>query len=101
MKEQYNFGIRGIWHMPASETTKAKDMPCVVLEQTPEGVLYIFTDKPMRPGFNNLTGRTASIMPSDFTPTGEEKHTPECWSNMQDEFDECGRRECMCMCHEF
>ena len=67
--KKYVFGTRGIWRMPANEERgyKEKEMPCTVLEQTPDGILYIFTDKPMRPGFKNLTGRTASILPSDFT----------------------------------
>ena len=68
MKKKFKFGDRGIWHMPASETTKADDIPSVVLEQTKEGILYIFTDRPIQRGYNNLTWRTATIFPSDFTP---------------------------------
>lgn len=68
-KTFYNFGDRGIWHCPASEQRKAQDIPAVVLEQTKEGCLYIFTDRPIIRGYNNLTYRTATITPSDFTPS--------------------------------
>ena len=62
--KKFVFGQKGIWHRSASEHRKAKDIPCVVLEDL--GVLYIFTfDKKEK----NLTGRTATIFHSDFTPT--------------------------------
>ena len=65
---KYKFGDRGIWHRPKSERKKAKDIPVVVLEQVKvgdAGLLYIFTyEKPMP---RNLTYRTATIFPSDFT----------------------------------
>lgn len=62
--KKYKFGDKGIWHRPASETTKAKKIPAVVLEQTKEGLLYIFAygDKTAR----NLSAKTATIFPSDF-----------------------------------
>jgi len=63
----YPFGTKGIWHKPESEDSKARDIPAVVLEQTPEGVLYIFTTEPIVKGSKNLTYRTATIFPSDFT----------------------------------
>lgn len=63
---KYFFGQKGIWRKPASEQSKAKRMKARVLEQTPEGLLYIFTDEPMVKGANNLTYRTATIFPSDF-----------------------------------
>jgi len=70
MKEKtFKFGDRGIWHCPASDDRKKQDIPAVVLEQTKEGVLYIFTDFPIRKKYNNLTYRTATIFPSDFTLT--------------------------------
>lgn len=64
---KYFFGQKGIWHKPASENTKAKDIPAVILEETKEGVIYIFTFEPILKGANNLTYRTATIFPSDFT----------------------------------
>ena len=61
--QKLNFGQKGIWHKPASEEKKAKNIKAVVLEQTPEGLLYIFTyDRSEK----TLTGRTATIFPSDF-----------------------------------
>ena len=66
--KKYKFGDEGIWHMPASEEHKKKDLKCKVLEQLPGGLLYIFTDVPMIKGAKNLTYRTATIFPSDFTP---------------------------------
>lgn len=63
---KYNFGDKGVWRCPASENHKAQRIPAVVLEHTKEGALYIFTFKPIRKGWNNLTGRTATILPSDF-----------------------------------
>lgn len=68
MKKELKFGVKGTWHKPASERTKAIDIPAVVLEQTPEGVIYIFTFKSITRGWKNLSGRTATIFPSDFTP---------------------------------
>lgn len=70
VKRKFAFGTRGIWHSPASEENniKAQDIPVVVLEETKEGVLYIFTMRSIRRGWNNLTYRTATIFPSDFTP---------------------------------
>ena len=58
------FGTPGIWHKPASERTKAKDVPAVILEQVKGGLLYIFT---LDRKASNLTYRTATIFPSDFT----------------------------------
>lgn len=63
--EKLTFGTYGTWHKPALERTKKKDVPAVVLEQTKEGVIYIFT---FEKGQRNLTYRTATIFPSDFTP---------------------------------
>lgn len=63
--KKLSFGTYGIWHKPASETTKKKDVRAVVLEQLePAGLLYIFT---FEKGMKNLTYRTATIFPSDFT----------------------------------
>ena len=62
------FGTRGIWHKPASERTKKQDVPAIVLEQLPEGGIYIFTLKPHLRGYKNIHGRIATIFPSDFTP---------------------------------
>ncbi len=55
--------------MPGSDeqNIKPSDMPCVVLEQIRNGVLYIFTDRPIRKGYDSLSWRTATIFPSDFT----------------------------------
>lgn len=61
--KKYFFGDKGTWLKPASERTKAKKVRAVVLEQTKEGVLYIFT---YEKGQRNLTYRTATIFPSDF-----------------------------------
>lgn len=66
-KNKFKFGDRGIWHVPASEQYEAKDVEAVVLEQTKEGLLYVFASKPIRKGWENLTYRTATIFPSDFT----------------------------------
>lgn len=65
-KQKYIFGMMGIWHMPASENTKARDIKAVVLEQVKGGLLYIFTLEPTVKGAKNLTYRTATIFPSDF-----------------------------------
>lgn len=65
---RFKFGDRGIWKKPANDDQAAMDMPCRVLEQTKEGLLYIFTDKPMIRGHSNLTMRTATIFFSDFIP---------------------------------
>lgn len=67
-KEVLKFGDRGTWHCPASEEFKATNIKAVVLEQTKGGLLYIFTMRPIRKGWNNLSLRTATIFPSDFTP---------------------------------
>lgn len=66
MKNKFVFGQKGIWHRPAWDRGKAKDIPCVVLEHCKEGVLYIFT---LEKKAVNLTLRTATIFPSDFTAT--------------------------------
>jgi hypothetical protein len=71
-KNKFKFGDRGIWHCPASEDHKAQDLEAVVLEQTKEGLLYLFTKKTIRRGWNNLSYRTATIFPSDFTPHDKE-----------------------------
>ena len=63
---KYKFGDKGIWKCPASEDHKAQRIPAVVLEQLKTGVLYIFTARPIRRGWENLSGRTATIFPSDF-----------------------------------
>lgn len=68
LPRKFRFGDRGIWKKPASDDHKAADMPCRVLEHTKEGVLYIFTDKPIIRGYRNLAYRTATIFPSDFIP---------------------------------
>ena len=63
----YVFGQKGVWHKPASERTKKKDVPAVILEEVIVGtakLLYIFTYEKRQP---NLTGRVATIFPSDFT----------------------------------
>lgn len=65
-KSKFGFGTKGIWHKPASDHGKAAEIPCVVLEDT-NGVLYIFTDKPIKKGYNNLSYRTATIFSCDFT----------------------------------
>lgn len=71
MKKEYYFGQKGFWNRPAWERGKAKKIPCVVLEQTSGGVLYIFTfDKKAK----NLSMRTATIFPSDFIPNKEQKY---------------------------
>lgn len=64
--KRYVFGQKGIWHCPASDDHKARDIKARVLEQTPEGLLYIFTDEPIIKGAKNLTYRTATIFPVDF-----------------------------------
>lgn len=61
---KYKFGDRGIWHRPASETTKAKDIEAVILEEVEGGLIYIFTFEKKA---KNLSYRTATIFPSDFT----------------------------------
>lgn len=59
------FGTRGIWKKSASENSKARDIPAVILECDHRGVLYIFTfDKKAK----TLTDRTATILQSDFYP---------------------------------
>lgn len=70
MPARFKFGDRGIWKMPGSSENKIKParIPAVILEQTKEGLLYIFTDKPIRRGWDNLTFRTATIFPSDWIP---------------------------------
>lgn len=62
------FGTRGIWRKPASDDQKAMRMKAVVLEQLKGGLLYIFTDKPMVRGHDNLSMRTATIFSGDFEP---------------------------------
>lgn len=69
MKKQFKFGDRGIWKCPASEHHKAQKIPAVVLEHSKLGTLYIFTDRPIVRGYNNLSYRTATILPSDFIPS--------------------------------
>lgn len=66
----FKFGDKGTWKSPGSEENKIKParIPAVVLEQTKEGLLYIFTLKPTRRGWNNLSYRTATIFPSDWIP---------------------------------
>ena len=71
---QYHFGEKGIWHRPASERTKAKDIPAMILEEVKGGLLYIFT---LEKTEKNLTGRTATIFPSDFKTTSQE-FCPAC-----------------------
>ena len=65
-KQNYIFGMMGIWHMPASEKQKARDIKAFVLEQVKGGLLYIYTLEPIMKGMNNLTYRTATILKSDF-----------------------------------
>ena len=70
--EKYTFGVKGIWHKPASENTQARDIPATVLEAKKMGVIYIFTTEPIIRGYDSLTNRTATIFPSNFTILSEE-----------------------------
>jgi len=67
MEKKLKFGDTGTWHKPASDDSKAKDIRATILEHCPEGCLYIFTEKPIKRGYNNLHWRTATISPSDFS----------------------------------
>ncbi len=64
----YKFGTKGIWHKPASENTKARNIPAVVLEHHKNGPLYLFTLEPIVKGHDNLTNRTVTTLQSDFSP---------------------------------
>lgn len=66
--DPFAFGTRGIWRKPANEDQKAMRMKATVLEQQKGGLLYIFTDKPMVRGHDNLSMRTATIFQGDFEP---------------------------------
>jgi hypothetical protein len=66
MKKDLLFGTKGIWHKPASEEEKARDIPAVILEVLENGTVYIFTfDKKAK----CLTDRTATIFDCDFSIT--------------------------------
>lgn len=81
MTKQFVFGMMGIWHMPASEQSKARDIKAIVLEQTKEGCLYIFTLEPIEKGAKNLTYRTATILTADFT-LGYQDWCPACSADL-------------------
>lgn len=68
MEKGFVFGTRGIWHKPENDDGQAEDIEAVILEQTKQGPLYIFTMKPIKRGWENLTHRTATILPCDFSP---------------------------------
>lgn len=77
MTKKLQFGQNGIWHMPASEELKARDILCTVLEETKEGVLYLFTNEPIEGKREYLNNRTVTIFKKDFTPFNGE-YCPTC-----------------------
>lgn len=63
----YKFGTKGIWHKPASENTKARDIPATILQHFENGVIYLFTQEGVGGKHDTLTNRTVTTLLSDFT----------------------------------
>lgn len=62
-----NFGVQGVWHKPASERTKEKDISATVIDPASLGTaIDIYTNERKL----NTIHRTHTIFPSDFTATG-------------------------------
>lgn len=60
--------MSGEWHASESETRKARDIPAIVLEENPDGTLYIFL--PEEKG-KTILDKTATIFKRDFTKTNQ------------------------------
>lgn len=65
-KDKLKFGDRGFWNKSKSDDSKSDRIPCVVLEDCGNGVLYLFLDRPIKKEFNNLINRTVTVLKKDF-----------------------------------
>lgn len=71
------FGTRGVWHRPASDHRKEKNVAAIILEKTDGGLLYILTLEKV----GNLSSRTWTIPSSDFVIEEEKSEAWLIWSN--------------------
>lgn len=68
-KNKLEFGTKGIWHKSNNEYSKGGDIPAIVLEETKEGLLYIYVLEQVTKGNREtIQNRVTTIFKRDFTP---------------------------------